>query len=224
MTKLLFIGECRSLTAKAKDWTWEDGRLAAKPLFEALEAMGVNPRDHEYTNLWMDTSPPAIAANKFEWLGMKRDSGFVLVALGKRVSAQLEAKHVDHVALVHPAARGRIRKRERYHAHVKDKLAGVIKPLKYMYVRCGLEDEADSYVFHVPLKTRMKRVYPPGYEGRGEAAACPSLILAQWFDKLHITHVVSLFGETTTSRECLKDGTYPVARYIRWWKRAEKEG
>ena len=56
MTRLIFVGECRSLTAKRKNWTWKDGRLAAKPLFEALTAMGVDPAAHEYTNLWTDTS------------------------------------------------------------------------------------------------------------------------------------------------------------------------
>lgn len=68
--RLVFIGECRSLTAQRKGWTWKDGRLAAKPLFEV---------------------------------------GF------------------RHIALVHPAARGRIRKRERYHAHVKERLAPALR-------------------------------------------------------------------------------------------------
>jgi len=34
---------------------------------------------------------------------------------------------------------------------------------------------------------------------------------------------VSLFGETKTSRECIADGSYSVAAYLRWWKRAEEE-
>jgi hypothetical protein len=45
------------------------------------------------------------------------------VALGRRVSSELARRDVDHVALVHPAARGRIRKRERYIAHVQERLS-----------------------------------------------------------------------------------------------------
>jgi hypothetical protein len=126
MPKLLFIGECRSITAKRKNWTWKDGRLAAKPLFEALEAMGVDPRAHEYTNLWTDNAEPTIAHDKFKRLMLKRESGFVLVALGQRVSFQLARRGIVHVALVHPAARGKIRKTSRYRAHVSEKLAPYI--------------------------------------------------------------------------------------------------
>jgi hypothetical protein len=222
MTRLLFIGECRSLTAKSKGWTWEDGRLAAKPLFEALEAMGVNPKDHEYTNLWMDTSPPVIAANKFEWLRMKQTSGSVLVALGKRVSGQLEFFGVDHVALVHPAARGKIRKRERYHAHVKKTLAPVVASSKLMHVRCAREGEGTCYIFEVETARGKRRVYPPGIGKHDEAATTPSGDLRAWLKRLGVTHVQSLFGESKTSRECIADGRYTVAKYIQWWKRAEE--
>jgi hypothetical protein len=124
--KLLFIGECRSLTAQRKGWTWEDGRLAAKPLFEALEAMGVDPRDHEYVNLWSDNIVPTIPARRPAWLMMRASEGVVLVALGAKVSGELAKRGIVHVALVHPAARGKIRKRERYHAHVAEKLTPVI--------------------------------------------------------------------------------------------------
>ncbi len=131
MPRLLFVGECRSLTAQRKGWTWKDGRLAAKPLFEALAAMGIDPRQHAYTNLWMDGVPtdlafipPARIARLRATLKVK---GNVIVALGKRVSANLARLGIDHVALVHPAARGRIRKRERYHAHVKERLSAAVR-------------------------------------------------------------------------------------------------
>lgn len=123
MKKLLFIGECRSLTAKRKKWTWLDGHLAAKPLFEALEAMGVDPRAHEYVNLWSDNIVPTIPAQRPKWLMMRASEGCVLVALGKRVSHELAKRGIVHVALVHPAARGRIRKTSIYRKHVSDTLA-----------------------------------------------------------------------------------------------------
>ncbi len=125
--KLLFIGECRSLTAKRKNWTWKDGRLAAKPLFEALRAMGVDPLAHEYMNLWTDHATPRVRSN-LELLMHWSNRDAIIVALGSKVSLELARRGIVHVALVHPAARGKIRKRERYHAHVADKLGAIINP------------------------------------------------------------------------------------------------
>jgi hypothetical protein len=121
--KMTFVGECRSLTAKRKNWTWKDGRLAAKPLFEALIAMGVDPAAHEYTNLWTDSAPPVIPWQRVARLRvLASNSDHVIIALGKRVSGELAKRGIEHVAIVHPAARGKIRKRERYIAHVAEKL------------------------------------------------------------------------------------------------------
>lgn len=128
-TLLLFVGECRSLTAKRMNWTWKDGRLAAKPLFEALRAMGVDPAAHQYVNLWTDADPPFIPPTRTGWLRMRVErDGVTIVALGKKVSTELSKRGIDHVALVRPAARGKIRKRERYHEHVKATLGPAIHP------------------------------------------------------------------------------------------------
>lgn len=132
MASLLFVGECRSLTAQRKGWTWKDGRLAAKPLFEALAAMGVDPAAHEYVNLWTDNGTGESGAAIIGWqrISMIRTAitnGMIVVALGKRVSHELARRGLVHVALVHPAARGKIRKRERYHQHVKETLGKALK-------------------------------------------------------------------------------------------------
>lgn len=132
--RILFVGECRSITAQRKGWTWADGRLAAKPLFEALQAMGVDPSQHEYTNLWTDNvagttygnTKPGILGGTIRTIKARLTQGSVIVALGKRVSHELARRGIVHVALVHPAARGAIRKRERYHAHVANALGGVL--------------------------------------------------------------------------------------------------
>lgn len=116
MGKVLFVGETRSPTAKRKGWTWKDGRLAAKPLFEALQAMGVDPLAHEFVNLWTDGGVMLGSV-----ISRIRRAAIV-VALGQRVSRELRQLSIEHVALVHPAARGAIRKRERYHAHVAARL------------------------------------------------------------------------------------------------------
>lgn len=134
MRSLLFVGECRSLTAQRKNWTWEDGRLAAKPLFEALRAMGVDPSAHEYVNLWTDSgsgttakSSPKILGSTIRRIMALGDDPHIVIALGKRVSHELSRRGIVHVALVHPAARGAIRKRERYHAHVAEMLGPKLK-------------------------------------------------------------------------------------------------
>jgi hypothetical protein len=117
-----FVGECRSLTAQRKGWTWKDGRLAAKPLFEALEALGIDPAAQNYCNLWTDTTPPIIPPTRIAMLRARREEGVAIVALGKRVSTELTRRGIDHVALVHPAARGKIRLRANYIAHVRSRL------------------------------------------------------------------------------------------------------
>lgn len=133
--RLLFVGECRSITAQRKGWTWADGRLAAKPLFEALAAMGVDPTAHDYTNLWTDNASgttygnlkPGIVGATITRIKRANSDGDVVVALGKRVSQELARRGIVHVALVHPAARGHIRKRERYHAHVAERLNPIMR-------------------------------------------------------------------------------------------------
>lgn len=124
---MIFIGECRSPTAQQKGWVWSDGRLAAKPLFEALRAMGVDPTSQTFVNLWQD--PPTRRPKSWR---PQLSTGIVYalrrypepkIALGGRVSRQLTKLGIKHVALVHPAARGSIRKRERYVAHVTERLA-----------------------------------------------------------------------------------------------------
>lgn len=142
MTRILFVGECRSLTAQRKGWTWADGRLAAKPLFEALQAMGVDPKAHAFLNLWADNArgepAPVILGSTIQAirrLATRPGDPRVVVALGKRVSTELSKRGVEHVALVHPAARGRIRKRERYHAHVKATLGAALKHRRSRPVR-----------------------------------------------------------------------------------------
>lgn len=126
-----FVGECRSITAIRNNWTWKDGRLAAKPLFEALNAMGIEIDNQvDFMNLWDD---PPLHKHKKKWVPEINESSLailvsllevrVIVALGARVSTELIKRGIEHVALVHPAARGRIRLRSRYIAHVKEKLS-----------------------------------------------------------------------------------------------------
>ena len=95
--------------------TWRDGRLAAKQLFDALKACGLDPDQHCYCN-W------------FEWGGkaaVRRHNG-PIVAMGLKVQRDMERRGVPFVPLVHPAARGKIRKKSRYIAHVRRTLRRVL--------------------------------------------------------------------------------------------------
>ena len=80
--RLVFIGECRSLTAIRKGWSWADGRLAAKPLFEALEAMKLDPANHEFYNLFHD--PPASRRNLSGWVPTVNDATAVALRVEDR--------------------------------------------------------------------------------------------------------------------------------------------
>ena len=54
--QVLFIGEEKSPTAIRKGWSWEDGRLAAKQLFDGLKGaediIKVNPKECKFVNLF----------------------------------------------------------------------------------------------------------------------------------------------------------------------------
>lgn len=120
--RYIFVGECRSATAVDRGWTWRDGHLAAKPLFEALEAMGIDPKAQRFLNLFRDP-PNAVYYNPAAVARLRAANDIVVVAMGLRQSAGLAALGIEHRTIVHPAARGRIRKRERYVAHVAEVLS-----------------------------------------------------------------------------------------------------
>jgi hypothetical protein len=122
--RYLFVGEKRSPTAIRMGVTWEDGRLCAKNLHEALVGAGIDPSEVTFANLWRDDG--ALDGNAlYEWLPRAtRWWGVTIVALGVKVQAVLEQHDIPHIKLCHPAARGSIRKRERYQAHVREVLGG----------------------------------------------------------------------------------------------------
>jgi hypothetical protein len=111
---MLFVGESRSKRAKSMGVHWKDGRLAAKSLFDALKAIGIDPTQQEYVNLF----ERKLGANVFLVL---RHKGPV-VAMGKKVQSVLSAAKIPHIAIVHPAARGTIRLKANYIAHLKEQL------------------------------------------------------------------------------------------------------
>lgn len=107
----LFVGERRSKKARKLRVRWEDEALAAKPLFDALRACGIDPAECRFVN-WFEGGKGAVRSHRG-----------VVVALGNKVKAALQAERIEHVALVHPAARGAIRLRATYIAHVRERLS-----------------------------------------------------------------------------------------------------
>jgi len=115
--KFVFVGERRSLKAQAMGVRWEDGRLAARTLHDALSAAGYEPLEQFYVNLFRDEAL-VIDETALQMLRGLAARGLALVGMGKLVQAALTRFGLPYISMVHPAARGRIRRREVYQAHV----------------------------------------------------------------------------------------------------------
>lgn len=117
MKKYLFVGEKPSPTALRKGLKWEDGQLAAKQLFDALRSCGIDPQEHTFINLWPDF------LNAYAFFNVMSKT-HTIVAMGRKVEKELARMCVHYIGIFHPAARGAIRKKERYCNHVKEALQG----------------------------------------------------------------------------------------------------
>lgn len=104
------MGIKRSSRAKELGYYWRDGKLSGRTLFRALRFCGIDPEKQHYFNM-VDCSIRHLK-------GAKR-SGLTVVAMGNVVSTYLEKHGVNHLKMVHPAARGKIRKLGVYEKHVK---------------------------------------------------------------------------------------------------------
>lgn len=111
---LLFVGERRSPTAVRMGVTWEDGRLAAKQLFDAFDAIGFERWRAEFCNLFEDGGRAQVISALL--------CGKPIVAMGQKVHDELTLWCILHHEIVHPAARGAIRNKRRYADHVRRQL------------------------------------------------------------------------------------------------------
>ena len=117
VTRFAFVGERRSRRAIDLGVYWENGRLAAKTLHAALRAAGLEPEAHVYLNLFGDDAEaPSEAA--LEALRALVAEGVTVVGMGDVVQKVLERAGLPHLRLIYPAARGAIRSRAVYQAHV----------------------------------------------------------------------------------------------------------
>lgn len=115
----VFVAERRSNTAIGLGVSWENGRLAAKTLFEALRSAGIDPQLQAYCNLFEDRQDSyTVDARALAHVRALAGAGVQVVAMGRKVQAELSRKGIPFTPLIHPAARGSIRSRERYRAHM----------------------------------------------------------------------------------------------------------
>jgi hypothetical protein len=119
--RYVFVGERRSNRAIAMGVTWENGRLAACTLHDALSAAGIEPSTQVYVNAWQDDG--AVNLDGIQLASVLQIQGWVVVALGQKAQRHLTRIGLEHVALVHPAARGAIRLKSAYRQHVAEQLA-----------------------------------------------------------------------------------------------------
>jgi hypothetical protein len=126
MGGFLFVGEKPSRTAHERGWTWESGRLAAKQLFDALEACSIRPQDCGFVNLFGDEpwAPPVPRTDRVAVLRAAERAGARLVAMGGRVAGYLDREGIAYRKIRHPAARGAGRLKSLYAAHVREALHG----------------------------------------------------------------------------------------------------
>jgi hypothetical protein len=104
--------------------SWKDGRLAAKQLFDSLRSLGIQPETQSYGNAFHNGFerihvPKAWLRRTLRRAISRKET---VVAMGQRVHALLLTMGVAHIEIVHPAARGRIRKKSRYTRHLKERL------------------------------------------------------------------------------------------------------
>ncbi len=118
--QILFVGEEPSKTAKEKGWVWGDEQLCSKTLLEALDKAGVHRESLQFINLFEDGS-----VNQ-DSIQMIKDFKSSVIGMGNKVQRALTKNNIGHHALIHPAARGKIRKTELYQAHVKKVLSSIV--------------------------------------------------------------------------------------------------
>jgi len=122
--KFVFVGEKRSNRAIEMNVNWQDGKLAARSLIRALRASGINYQEQVFLNLFYDKDGYEIRSYSSEKIKELAKNGAIIVGMGKLIQKHLEKLGIKHLKLTHPAARGKIRKKETYTEHVS-KVLGV---------------------------------------------------------------------------------------------------
>ena len=130
--QFVFVGEHRSRTAIRLGVTWRDGRLSAKTLAQALLRLGLSyDREYVVVNAYHDPEPWIFYRwedhrmedlEALEFCKLALQEGTTIISLGSISIAALQRHRIPHRCMIHPAARGAIRARAAYYAHVQQVL------------------------------------------------------------------------------------------------------
>ena len=96
----------------------ENGRLAAKPLFEALRPTSIYPEKQVFINFYQDVSIKPSPQGKRN-IRRYQGKGYLVIGMGRIVQEGLEDAGIRHTPMTHPAPRGTIRRKDRYRRHVR---------------------------------------------------------------------------------------------------------
>lgn len=122
--RLVFVGERRSRKARELNASWTNGGLAAHTLHAALRACSIDPNGVLFVNLFEEGDGARVVDTTIlEQVRTLASESASVIALGRVVQRTLTRYAISFVPLTHPAARGRIRTRALYQAHVAEVLA-----------------------------------------------------------------------------------------------------
>lgn len=130
MRQFLFVGEKPSDKALELGATWRKGGQCATTLHSVLHRLGIHMREVRFTNLFTrtpDNADGVIRSYTVSRIRRRAREGFVIVGMGQLVHTALCALGINHRHIVHPAARGVIRRKDTYVEHVRGILEDLLR-------------------------------------------------------------------------------------------------
>jgi len=121
--RFIFVGLRPSISAWKFGKQWSDGAYAGKQLKDALDKMDMDFDEMVFCNLY--TMPLEMSRIKLDADDLRETirkiryfaSIWLIVGMGLEVQQTLDKYGIEHLKLIHPAARGKIRKKSRYLKH-----------------------------------------------------------------------------------------------------------
>lgn len=126
---MIFVGERPSPKAARYGHSWVVGQAAGATLHRALASAGVSPASVSYENLWSTPglgaprTPPSRAV--VTRLRVAHRAGEPIIGMGCLVQRQLARLRIPCAHMRHPAARGALRRRDLFDAHVAEVLSAL---------------------------------------------------------------------------------------------------
>ena len=140
IVNILFIGEEQSPTAKKMGWEWGSEHLCSKTLLEAFDTCENFERENaKFINLF---SEGTLNQESLEFI---RNCKSPTVAMGQKVQRALKKEGLDAWEMIHPAARGKIRAKEKYAAHVREVIDRVMWDCEMTLAAMATEDLPMKY-------------------------------------------------------------------------------